>query len=495
MNWRRKTTAALALMSLMAALHISAQPPLLSAAAQPKTKKSVTKEQRSILHHLFRMNGLEGFFKNPKIWYVDGDQLKRPELGTENIQFIVNVLNRIYQSDEYRQDMEREFKRNFNRRNGVDALKWYRTPLAEKIVDLRSKIHDEVFLKRFREFVKRLERIPAREDRQKLIDRLELATDATDFNLDLLLSMIRLLYPFVDKYQTKTLRSVLKKEREELKAPLTKAVKNHLLFLYRDLNNNELIKYIRFLESSAGKWETNAIHKGFIKSMSVMMPRAQKLNNRLLDEMESGNYDFPLLKEVSPPGFRYILMRKRDPFSALVDAEEGRLEVARFGPRDDTRQFGGELKDIPPIPLEIMKKIKRDDPKMHAELESYARLFRNKEKLKKMDEDEYFEALENYRALLQTSADVQPLNTPLQIDYEALKLVGVINKGNERVGLIETNDKKGYTVRVGDLVGPNFGVVDSINATVVHIVERSRDYLGNILSKSQDLQFADLFEE
>jgi type IV pilus assembly protein PilP len=71
---------------------------------------------------------------------------------------------------------------------------------------------------------------------------------------------------------------------------------------------------------------------------------------------------------------------------------------------------------------------------------------------------------------------------PLQkIDPSQLKLVGIIFSSEKNISpmaLVELPDKKGYILKIGTLVGPNGGVVTSINSKSVIIKEFTEDIFG-----------------
>ena len=60
------------------------------------------------------------------------------------------------------------------------------------------------------------------------------------------------------------------------------------------------------------------------------------------------------------------------------------------------------------------------------------------------------------------------LQTPLQSKLDQLTFAGVIWDEKATIGLIETPDTKGHTIRVGSFIGPNFGVVQSIDEGCAH---------------------------
>jgi Tfp pilus assembly protein PilP len=85
--------------------------------------------------------------------------------------------------------------------------------------------------------------------------------------------------------------------------------------------------------------------------------------------------------------------------------------------------------------------------------------------------------------------------TPLQTDYKELVLSGFIWSPEENMALIETLDSKGHSVMAGTVIGPKFGVVESVDQEKVVVIERVRDYLGNIITKTVDMEFPDPTEE
>ncbi len=78
--------------------------------------------------------------------------------------------------------------------------------------------------------------------------------------------------------------------------------------------------------------------------------------------------------------------------------------------------------------------------------------------------------------------------TPLQTDMENLKMAGVIWDGSQIAALVETPDSHGHTIKVGSLLGPNYGVVESVDQEKIVIIERVRDFEGNIISVTQVLK-------
>lgn len=101
------------------------------------------------------------------------------------------------------------------------------------------------------------------------------------------------------------------------------------------------------------------------------------------------------------------------------------------------------------------------------------------------------EEIAQYRKLIAKAKEETELlvQTPLQSQLASLTFAGVIWDEKESVGLIETPDTKGHTIRVGSFVGPDFGVVQSIDEERVVVVERLRKYDGKIVTRTQFIEF------
>ena len=97
-----------------------------------------------------------------------------------------------------------------------------------------------------------------------------------------------------------------------------------------------------------------------------------------------------------------------------------------------------------------------------------------------------------YRSLLTEVLGMREsmlIRTELQADFDKLDFVGTIRKTGISVALIQTQGQKGHTVKVGTLIGPNLGVVKTIDAKKIVILERYRNYLGEVLSQDKKIEF------
>jgi type IV pilus assembly protein PilP len=74
---------------------------------------------------------------------------------------------------------------------------------------------------------------------------------------------------------------------------------------------------------------------------------------------------------------------------------------------------------------------------------------------------------------------------------ESLKMVGTLEKGNQRWALIKTPDSNLYRVRNGNYMGQNFGVVAMITETSITLKELIQDTNGSWSERTSTLQLLD----
>lgn len=179
----------------------------------------------------------------------------------------------------------------------------------------------------------------------------------------------------------------------------------------------------------------------------------------------------------------------------LLAAERTRAENARLAAEKarQARRFDNELNALKPIPFELYRDIRENDPRLYADLEHYAKLFREKSRLQVMERKSYISLVKFYGQLIdKANGRVASMpQSPLQArKLESMRFVGVLWGGMEPVALIETEDARGHTVKPGTLIGPHFGVVELIEPEKLIIVERARDYLGNITSTTREMELS-----
>ena len=147
---------------------------------------------------------------------------------------------------------------------------------------------------------------------------------------------------------------------------------------------------------------------------------------------------------------------------------------------------------MPLIPLKVYEKVKEEYPRMADQLNDFASIFNDQSALRKLSKKEYRKKVSRYRSLLSEVLDMQEkkfIRTELQTDFDKMKFVGTLRKEGTTVALVQTEGQRGHTVKVGTLIGPNLGIVKTVDEKKIVILERYRNYLGEILSRVRNIEF------
>jgi len=210
---------------------------------------------------------------------------------------------------------------------------------------------------------------------------------------------------------------------------------------------------------------------------------------------QSANLELDSLKANFPPGERYFSLGKRDPFVPLFGP--GKKDFKRVSsqpsPSKKKRSEGLDAPSkMPLIPIKVYKKVIAEYPKMADQLNDLTSIFNDESTLRKLSNKEYKKKVSRYRSLLSEVLGMQEkmfIRTELQTGFDKIKFVGTLIKEGTAVALVQTEGQRGHTVKVGTLIGPNLGIVKTVDEKKIVILERYRNYLGEILSRVRNIDF------
>lgn len=461
--------------------------PIVQAVAKTTSLQGDLIFQNQKLNNLFRLSGLKDKLENVESVVRMSEDINEDALAASQAEFARRMMTHAYSHENFYQVQKQSFLKNYKPQYVHSVVQWFQSPLGKKILKLENEPYNPDSKPAMDLFVENLLDAPPSEERVFLVEEIERSLRTTDAVKTLYLGYVRLMYPFNKKNQGRKLGKMLRVWKESITEPMREIVLRSLLFSYKGLKDSELEKYDGFLTSKAGRWFSRETLKGFVNGVKKNLHQAGKVQSDLVREIESGGPEYPLLREIAMPGQRYLLIGKRDPFRPLLDGN-GLVSFSDLGPKPKARLLGDELKNIPPIALPVLAKIKDQYPKLFRDLKRFERLVNDRAELEEMGEDEYTAAINNYRDVLERAAEINMDESPLQIEYGSLRMTGIIHKKSEAVAMFEVGST-GYAVRLGDQIGPVFGHVNKIQNEQVIVVEKFRDYLGNTLTNQKVIEF------
>jgi len=232
-------------------------------------------------------------------------------------------------------------------------------------------------------------------------------------------------------------------------------------------------------------YEKNQIYsKTFISITDLPKIRTNKELRAFLKDSRQKLADSILPAPSQTPAsvsFTYDPTGKRNPFNSLLT---GRKETTQRNVK-----LIETLGSLEPINLYLYKKIQKEDPALYKKLKSHARFFRNEKVLEKHSQEEKELRLDDYKHLIAIARNDfhDEYIGPLQSGYSALKLAGIIRGEKETLALIETQGK-GYSVKVNDFLGPNYGIIKKIEQDRVIVIEKYVTHLAKTIEKRQEIK-------
>lgn len=446
--------------------------------------------QDNTIEKLFWLSGLNNRYQEVESALgrykdIDAKALKPSQTG-----FAKNLMRHGNGPNLVRANLKKTFLERFDQGHAEKSIAWFKSPAGRRILKAEIDSNSPDIEKEREKFIRQIMITPPNESRYLVVERI-VAEEALSENIkSLFVSYVESMFPFNDMLRGKRLVKVVKMLKDQRTENIREQVRLQRFFDYRDIKEIDLKAYARFLESPAGQWFTFLELRGFEKGTKNTLTNVHKVQRKLLIEIDDGGPEFPLLRELAPAGQRYLLVRLRDPFKPLF-TEEGPVQTEEPVAISKARKFGGELENIPPISLYVMNKIENKRPELFKKMKHYERIFNNREVLKEMSDDEYADAVEAYRAVLEQASETKVSKTPLHAEYKNLKLTGIISRKTKILALIETSDRKGHVVDEGDLIGPRFGLVNEVQPERIIVIEKSRDYLGNILTRQRTIEFSE----
>ncbi|MBT5375955.1 MAG: DUF2059 domain-containing protein [Nitrospinaceae bacterium] len=483
--------------------------PVSAMAMTPPLQDGVNSRNQN-LGALFQHSGLKNDLDSLESVLKVSANINAKVLMPGQVEFAKRIMRQTYSSEIFYELLRKPFVENYKPQHIQSVVAWYRSPLGKKILNSEKESNNsEDLMEEMVLFEKNLSRVPLGKKRLSSIKAIERSLRRTEAGKSLYLGYVKLMHPFNKNIKGESLAKLLRKLDKSITKPMRKINLRVLFYSYKKLKDEELEQYAGFLNSPAGHWYNQLALKGFKDGVRRISNDAEVTQGELIKELASGGPQFPLTKAIAPPGYRYLLISKRDPFRPLIKKDRKPISfdeaqvVVRKVPgvskkekvllrakkrKSKPRFFGGELSSVAPMALLVWEKIKAQHPELYRKLHDFESLFNDRKRMEGLADDKYAEALEGYRDALEQSSGVEMEESPLQVAYKSLKMTGIIRKKTESVAMFEVGST-GYVVRKGDLVGPAFGYVGEIQDEKIIVLEKFRNYYGNILTKRQIIEF------
>jgi len=233
--------------------------PAAEAVSRPDDSRAATSSDRqseidgSALDTLLERSGLkvqlESLAAGVRVQFLLG----RARLSGEDRLTIDRIVSRRFSSAALYARIRLEFEPNLESGKLAKALEWYDSPLGKRItgLELASLMLEIPDFEKDRPSKRRLD----------LIRRLDAGGGASDTTVDVTMAIVRNLtrafqpaLPAVARLSPGQLEHELTQVRNLTLERIRRACLLNMLTAYRDLTDQELEQYVRFVESESGQW-------------------------------------------------------------------------------------------------------------------------------------------------------------------------------------------------------------------------------------------------
>ncbi|MCP3927194.1 MAG: hypothetical protein GY714_31940 [Desulfobacterales bacterium] len=244
---------------------------LLISCGSKDVKVTDVKNKAGLIEDVYIKSGLSKQVPTFKKQIDEGLKVYEGRVPPELLKIVKYELNKIYDYV----TLEKRIKENINSNINEDILrhmiKWYSSDLGTKITNLEVSQSDpkEIF-----SFIRQNQKTKFPEKRVILLKRLDTAMNSVELATDLSIygglnvaDKFNNLNLNTKPFEKEQLKQYMSKQRSKIRASVEKLVNLSSLFSYKNLSDEELLKYVEFLELPKSKIFVDVVMRALLRSI------------------------------------------------------------------------------------------------------------------------------------------------------------------------------------------------------------------------------------
>jgi hypothetical protein len=215
----------------------------------------------------------------------------RKELTPEEYQRFQAAMKTAFQIEPLYQTVLEHHRSAYDGRQATALLEWLRGPLGREIIKQELKAlssKDEDSRKLYLQSSK-FQLLPA--TREALIERVQEASRAIELTRRTVAVMVRSTMtatnaslPADKRHSASKLDEAIFRVLDSVDAPLRRAVRDSLLYTYRDVDEDELRAYVKFLDSEPGRWYVRTSMDASMKAIELAGTKVGQAAGKAVEE-------------------------------------------------------------------------------------------------------------------------------------------------------------------------------------------------------------------
>ncbi len=173
-----------------------------------------------------------------------------------------------------------EFSQSMDDTKVAAVRLWYRSPLGRKLTEIELASATPERQRELTAFVAEWQVKPPAPTRVALIQRLDAAAGATEMSVELIVGITQAVVRVADPYLPPERRlkpGQLDAQARQIRLATLEAFRQGntvaMLYVYRNVEDQDLARYIQFLESEAGAWYGNTLRRSVVYALAAAVER------------------------------------------------------------------------------------------------------------------------------------------------------------------------------------------------------------------------------
>jgi hypothetical protein len=223
-------------------------------------------DKEALTNTLVELSGLEEVTRQVAPHVVAQLERRRSQLHQELYQIFVPVFRDAYQADKLLHTVYPSVARELDVQTMQHALVWLRSDLGRKITRLEEATSSPEAFQKMQGFAQQLELDGSTRRRVELAQRVDAATQATEMSVTMVTSTMAAVVTALDAIQPKDqrmgakgLKQQIEQQRTQLRQAYEQVTLVSFLYTYQALSEEELERFLEFLESEVGRRYNKAL--------------------------------------------------------------------------------------------------------------------------------------------------------------------------------------------------------------------------------------------
>ncbi|OEU63353.1 MAG: hypothetical protein BBJ57_07815 [Desulfobacterales bacterium PC51MH44] len=266
------------------------------------------RKKHELAEKLIIKSGLAEQIKNfPKLFetgFIQSYQQSGQSLPEEKFQKIRKVVAGSFDPQIIREFCFRQINTQLSLDDIQATLNWLDSPLGKKITRLEKAASTVEAYKEMQAMSHKLQNSQKSPGRLNLFQRLDKATYATEWTVDMALNTqiatstaMLASFPLANQPSAEEIGKKIEMNRPQIERMISQQVFISFIYTYRDLSDKEIAKYVLFAESDNGR----RYHEVILKALNYAMIDSSKKSGAAIGRVISGDSWKVINEDISRP--------------------------------------------------------------------------------------------------------------------------------------------------------------------------------------------------